>query len=193
MVDEWWTLPRAAEELDKDRISTRDLARAGCLGPTIEAGRRTLVRADHVRELAKLPHVGPPHPATLVLRIGLAKALSPGEDPAWPERRWLGYRADLGPAERADALRGWWRVENPERWIGGLLVVTLRGLVVAVYEVTGVESAWQQLRRFTVAEPGSGSGADAFRNHWLLTGPGGLTVALDADAYRPADAGRGMR
>lgn len=189
MADEWWTLPRAGEELGKDRISTRDLARAGCLGPTIEAGRRTLVRADHVRELAKLPHVEPPHPAALVLRIGLARELRPGEDPAWSDRRWLGYRSDLRTAERADALRGWWRVETPERWIGGLLVVTLRGLVVEAYEVTGVETAWQQLRRFAVTEPGPGSGADAFRGHWLLTGPGGLTVALDADSYRPVRAG----
>lgn len=187
MADEWWTLPRAGEELDKDRISTRDLARAGCLGPTIEAGRRTLVRAEHVRELAKLPHVEPPHPAALVLRIGLAKELRPGEDPAWPERRWLGYRADLGPSERADALRGWWRVENPERWIGGLLVVTLRGLVVEVYEVTGLESAWQQLRRFTVVAPAADSGADAFRGRWLPTGPGGLTVSLPA---RSSQVGR---
>ena len=187
MADEWWTLPRAAQKLGKDRISTRDLARAGCLGPTIEAGRRTLVLADQVCELAQLPHVAPPHPAALVLRIGLAKELEPGEDPAWPERRWVGYRADLAPAERADAVRGWWRVENPDRWTGGLLVVTLRGLVVETYEVTGVESAWQQLRRFTVTEPRPSSGADAFRGHWLLTGPGGLTVALDADAYCRTD------
>ena len=34
---------------------------------------------------------------------------------------------------------------------------------------------------FTVAEPGPESDADAFLDHWLPTGAGGLIIALDAD------------
>ena len=68
--------------------------------------------------------------------------------------RWLGYRSGLWPAERGEALRGCWRVENSERWVVGLLVATPRGLVVDVSELNGVKSAWQQLRPGAVTEPG---------------------------------------
>lgn len=168
-----------ADTLGLNHVSARQLARSGLLGPTHQSGSRLFVSKGKLSELAQWPPVEPPHPAALVVRVAEAKQV----DPRVEERDYIGFSTELSKEQLEEALRGWWRVREPDQWVGELLVATISGFVCAVWRITDYEVFQGVLVRFTVEKPKPKDRANSFIGHRLLTGPGGNTYLLDADSY----------
>ncbi|MEV4383377.1 hypothetical protein [Streptosporangium sp. NPDC049644] len=134
-------LRQAAVHSNLSLAALQKIAAAGLLPAAGRHGDRLVVPADvaqriRARSAVALHHLLPTTTgdATMaVLRVDVAKRV-PGED-----RPFIGFRADLTPADLLEALRGWW-VGRPEKIAqAGILPVTLGGFVVAV--LTGL-SGW---------------------------------------------------
>jgi hypothetical protein len=174
-------MSEVARLLETDPVKARQLARSGFLGPFEETTTgRVFVDAGRVEEAARLPHVAPPHPDALVVRLA---GLKEDTDPAWPDRRLIGYATTMSDDEVRDAARGWWRVGDPESWHGQLLVATVVGFVVGAWKIRGHSNGYGGLRRFDLDEPDEANGADRFLNRRLRTGSGGNTVHLAAQDW----------
>ncbi|MEU8059759.1 hypothetical protein [Microbispora bryophytorum] len=128
------TLRQAAIRFGTPLAALRKVAAAGLLPAIVRHGGKPVVPSDVARRIATRSAAAPHHlmpnsPGTArmaVLRVDVAKPV-PDED-----RPFIGFHADLSPAELLEALRGWW-VGNPARIAEtGVLPVTLGGFVVAV-------------------------------------------------------------
>lgn len=73
-------------------------------------------------------------PDGILVKVGPADR---DADPVGSQREWYGWDAKLSESARADAVRGWWLVREPERYEGNALFVTLSQIVVEVFTITG--------------------------------------------------------
>lgn len=132
------TTAQAAEELDCAVTTFRRLAQAGVLPGLERRGVRVMTPLETVQTLKDRVEA-PLHlleaPEVAVLR---ADAARPVEEPG---RAWIGFGADLPPADLLKALRGWWRCDAASVAAGGMLPVTVSGYVVAV--LTGLQR-WER-------------------------------------------------
>lgn len=135
------TLRQAAVRFDLSHDALKKIAAAGLLSAAGQHGDKRVIPTDLARRIRARPVVTLHHllPTTTgeatmaVLRVDVAKRV-PDED-----RPFIGFHADLTPADLLEALRGWW-VGKPENIAqAGILPVTLGGFVVAV--LTGL-SGW---------------------------------------------------
>ncbi|MGW6506595.1 helix-turn-helix domain-containing protein [Streptomyces niveus] len=132
------TTGQAAEELGCAITTFRRLIRADLLPGLSRRGVRVMVPLETVQALrdrspaalGRLParEVG-------VLRVDAAR---PVDD---EDRQWVGFSAQLPPADLLKALRGWWRCDAASVAAGGVLPITLSGYVVAV--LTGL-GTWEK-------------------------------------------------
>ncbi|MEU4537061.1 hypothetical protein AB0G15_19545 [Streptosporangium sp. NPDC023825] len=134
------TLQQAAVHLGLSSPALRKIADAGLLPVAGQHSDKLVIPTDvaqriRARSAVALHHLLPTTTgsATMaVLRVDVAKHV-PDED-----RPFIGFHADLTPADLLEALRGWW-VGRPEKIAqAGILPVTLGGFVVAV--LTGLSS-----------------------------------------------------
>jgi hypothetical protein len=134
------TLRQAAVRFDLPYAALQKIAAAGlfptagqhCDKPVIPTDVARRIQARSAVALHRLLPTTTGIATMAVLRVDVAKHV-PDED-----RSYIGFRADLPPAELMEALRGWW-VGRPEKIVqAGILPVTLGGFVVAV--LTGLSS-----------------------------------------------------
>ncbi|MGP3961271.1 hypothetical protein ACTWPT_35260 [Nonomuraea sp. 3N208] len=134
------TLRQAAVRFNLSYGALQKIAATGLLPAAGQHGGKLVIPTDVAQRIEARSAV-PLHrllPTTTgsatmaVLRVDVAKRV-PDED-----RPFIGFRADLAPADLLEALRGWW-VGRPEKVAqAGILPVTLGGFVVAV--LTGLSS-----------------------------------------------------
>ncbi len=157
------------------------LRRAGELPEPERVGRQYLYPRDKVDALAARTTIEPPYPAAYVVRVA-AKTAVDGD----PERRWMGY--SKGPYDddttkerdrhtRADALRGWWPVKNPEQYVGLPLVAVLATFVVQTYEILPGGTARNGRFRFEV-DPLDATRSAPFDGHRLRLDRGPLSLPI---------------
>ncbi|GAA2210548.1 hypothetical protein GCM10009850_060070 [Nonomuraea monospora] len=135
------TLRQAAVRFGLSLDALQRIAAANLLPAASQHGGKLIIPTDvaqriHARSAADLRHLLPTATGAstmAVLRVDVAKRVS-NED-----RPYIGFHADLPPADLLEALRGWW-VGKPEKIAqSGILPITLGGFVVAV--LTGL-SDW---------------------------------------------------
>ena len=132
------TQSQAAARLDLSPGSLRKIAAAGLLPAATQHIPTEVIRRIQARPPVALHDLLPTATGSTtmaVLRVDVAQPVT-GED-----RPFIGFHADLAPADLLEALRGWW-VTNPEKTAeAGMLPVTLGGFVVAVLTgLTGWDS-----------------------------------------------------
>lgn len=169
------TIPDASRSLGLDAPAVRDLIKSGFIANTQEIGKRTFVSSTEIESLANLPLVEAPHPACVVIRLGIYKEAD--------DRAWFGYKKidETDPKQLAahkEAIRGYYRL--PSTTTGSTVVFTFRSFVVGVYTLGEVDDEVFDRRRFKL-EPPTKAAAKAFEGHRLITTRGGVVVHLDED------------
>ena len=168
------------EKLAIDRMKARQLVDSGFLGLyEITGSGRVSVERSRLDDVAAWPQVTSPHPSALVIRLA---NMTPNDDPAWPEREFVGYGASMKSDQLRDSARGWWRVRDPDSWYGHLLAATLVGFVVGTWTIVGHSNGYGA-RRFDLRPAPKKAGAGRFLNHRLRTGSGGNIAIVEAQDW----------
>ncbi|MBF7737461.1 MerR family transcriptional regulator [Rhodococcus erythropolis] len=163
-----------AERLGVTAKAMRTLINTGVVRETITSGRNVYVteaEADRLCGIEELTET--PEPSLLVK---VTEAKFEDSDGSSEERAWTGWNPGI-PADHKDQMDGvrmWWGVNDPDRYVGHLLVPIAAGFVLAVYEVIGYRTGPAKLRAFDI-KPATDARAHPLVDHRFPTQRGSLT------------------
>lgn len=158
-----------AERLGMTRKAVDTLFATGVARDTVRSGRSAFVSEDEASRLERIQFVKEPHEPCLLVKVN--GATEPDDD-----REWMGWKAGEAPdnPRQMDAVRQWWQVKDPDRYVGNLFIPIAAGFVLATYEVLSYKTGPGRMRSFEIklAEP---ERAAHFLNHRFPLQRGPLT------------------
>ncbi|QWT24209.1 hypothetical protein KPL76_01920 [Subtercola sp. PAMC28395] len=175
------TSTATANQLEVSPKALLDLIAAELIPEPLTIGRQKLFEAETItRFLEERTEASRPRPPGYVVRV---HSKMPAKDD--DERKWIGYAQtydaglsqDENDAIRRNALRAWWPVREPSRYVGQVLVATLASFVVATYRIDGFTEGYGRVS-FRVSEAPRDA-AEILDGHRLRMRPGPISLPLE--------------
>ncbi|MBY4569029.1 hypothetical protein ACN95_03215 [Gordonia sihwensis] len=118
---------------------------SGVITGAIQVGRTRAVPADVADRLLAIPLVDK-HPPILIVKV---QAMRPDESDPRPWQGWNPAVAGDDP-DQLEAVRKYWRVANPDNYLGERMAVTTAGFIHAIYRINGYRTHPGNLRAFDI-------------------------------------------